>query len=414
MKNIVKILIITFIPLILNASGGGSFYSRYGIGEISTLTNGRNLGMGLTGIASQGKLSISSSNPATWSGLQLVRFEAAMDYKLYDIEDKNGSLSFNETSFSNFAIGVPLHRDWGFSMVLGLEPVTDVQYDVSTKVENDISDYYAEFSGTGGLSKTYFGFSYKLPMDFILGAAVEYYSGTIEYSSEVNFVDDTDLVNGLFTKERKYHGTGFNIGIMTDNLSDVLSSELITDLRLGVSYNVVSDLDTDSTLTIGATNNVENTFKGQVFTKIPSSLKLGLNLTLSHDYSLGFEYESQDWSNYEYKNIAYSNLNNYSRIGVGFEYKNKDIDQYSSVWEQMALRAGFSFTDTQWKLNGQDIKQYALHAGFSFPMGSSSNIDIGFMAGQRGTTDFSLMKETIFKTTVTISFGELWFVRRDR
>ena len=70
--------------------------------------------------------------------------------------------------------------------------------------------------------------------------------------------------------------------------------------------------------------------------------------------------------------------------------------------------------NTQYIINKTGINQYALHAGFSLPIGAGSTLDMGFKFGYRGTTDSGLLREQIFGATMTLSFGEAWFIRPDR
>jgi hypothetical protein len=83
-------------------------------------------------------------------------------------------------------------------------------------------------------------------------------------------------------------------------------------------------------------------------------------------------------------------------------------------WEQFDVRGGLSFEDSQYEVFGENIMQYMLHFGFSFPIGDFNTVDIGLAYGFRGKTESNLIKEDIFRGTVSISLGELWFVRQER
>jgi hypothetical protein len=48
------------------------------------------------------------------------------------------------------------------------------------------------------------------------------------------------------------------------------------------------------------------------------------------------------------------------------------------------------------------------------PLAFDNSIDFGFQFGKRGTKDNGLILENIYKFNVTLSIGELWFVRTDR
>ncbi len=74
----------------------------------------------------------------------------------------------------------------------------------------------------------------------------------------------------------------------------------------------------------------------------------------------------------------------------------------------------FSPLSTQYTFKGEDINQFGVHTGISFPLGFDNSIDVGLMYGIRGTTNQNLLKENIFQATFSVNFGELWFVRQDR
>ncbi len=80
----------------------------------------------------------------------------------------------------------------------------------------------------------------------------------------------------------------------------------------------------------------------------------------------------------------------------------------------MRFRAGLSYEKTQYVFDEINIKQYSIHTGITMPFGSINLIDISIAAGIRGTTESYLNKEKFIKGMVTISLGELWFVRNER
>jgi hypothetical protein len=99
---------------------------------------------------------------------------------------------------------------------------------------------------------------------------------------------------------------------------------------------------------------------------------------------------------------------------VGFEYRNADKRLKDSFWEQFDLRGGLSLEESQYRVFGENIKQLMLHFGFSFPIGNFNSIDVGLAYGFRGQTGSNLIRENIFRGTVSVSLGELWFVRQER
>ena len=371
------ILFLTFTPLF---AGNGSVYSRFGFGEVFNTHSARRLGMGGLGSAITDVYNISS------------------DY-----------------GFSGFTIGIPVQKDLGITIVGGLHPVTAVEYTIVEQLSDAITgDYEANYDGTGGLSKAFFGASYKTPVGFIIGGSFDYYPGKMEYSSETNFTSSSSLNNSKLTTRYKNRGAGFSAGIITEDLSELLGLKTIKEVRLAANLSYISKLNTDtafikSTVAIGSKITEEAT----VETKIPMKLGFGLSFLVNDRYLIGVDYLVQPWSKFKFDGRNSSNLRDLMKISAGVEYADR-TKKFGSFWEQMIYRCGLSYEQTQYEINNEGINLYSVHGGVSFPISPGNSLDIGLQYGIRGTTSSNLVKENIYKATVTLSFGELWFIRQDR
>lgn len=413
----IKFIIFTLLLNISLFAGGGSVYSRYGLGDVYFGVSARTLGMGGLGIA-QADNYLNNLNPAGWNRIKFTRFETGLSYMSQKLEDQSGSSSFTDFSFMGFSFGLPLEKDLGLSLVGGLQPVSNVQYDISD-VKTDGSNQYEEyFNGEGGLSKAFIGVSYRLPFDVALGTSFEYYSGTNKYISGFDFPNDADSYAGEYITKLQFNGIGWNFGIISNNFSELLNLNFIDDLRVGITFNVVGNLTTDSLLTsksiITSSSYYSDTLaESSVYTDMPDRFGAGLSMKIEKNYTITLDYLTQYWSDFSIdgkKSVGLRNLNKYS---FGFEY-NRNATPFSSFWEQIVFRGGLSFENTQYRIKGKGIDQLAFSAGFSLPVGFSSSLDIGLQYGYRGTTDSGLLKEKFLKADVSLSFGELWFFRQDR
>jgi hypothetical protein len=85
----------------------------------------------------------------------------------------------------------------------------------------------------------------------------------------------------------------------------------------------------------------------------------------------------------------------------------------------MTFRGGLRYNQTYLFLHGHQINEYAISAGFDFPIGNKINktrlggymINIALEYGQRGTTQNNLIKESFFRATVGLAIKETWFYR---
>jgi len=125
------------------------------------------------------------------------------------------------------------------------------------------------------------------------------------------------------------------------------------------------------------------------------------------------DYSTQAWSQFKANNLTPSQLRDAYKLSAGFEYRPlRELG--SSFWEQIILRAGLSYEQSQYFVNGRGINQYSASVGASLPMGSENTLDFALMYSRRGTKEANLLQEDIVKFGVGFSLGELWFLRQEK
>lgn len=411
MKTILKILLLVLFPTVLSAQGGGSIYSRYGAGDVVNYFSARQLGLGAIGVTSAQSDYLNFINPASLSNTKFVRFEAGLNANGTSISNSSTSSFYASSDFSGFGMAFPIERDLGISMAIGMVPYTSVQYEIEESFDDQ--GYDLRYFGSGGISKAFISASYKLPFDLSIGLSFNYFTGNIEYNSFVDYGYSNDNKSSLFKKVHNYRGTGFTFGLESGDLSNLVKSESISDLKFGfvVSYNKNLPTDTTSIIKLTNTEGVEKT--ALVETQIPTRIDAGLSFVLNKNKRIMADFSYQPWDKYELSDQSYSNLKTATRFGLGIEFVG-DQSPFASSADQMDFRLGFTYEDTHLKVKGESISQISLHGGFSYPVGMLSTLDVGLQIGQRGTKDFGLMKEMFYKANFSLSLGELWFMRMER
>ncbi|MBN1299647.1 MAG: hypothetical protein JW995_00380 [Melioribacteraceae bacterium] len=421
MKKIIYIVILSITTGNI-FSQNTSLYTREGIGDNQYSSSARRLGLGGMGLALIDETHISSINPAGWANVNLTRMEAGLNYGGVLMSDINGSAYYSNFSFSGFTVGIPIHKDYGIVGALGVVPVSDVNYKVTSEnldaICSDCSDIEDDFNsvlfeGTGGLSKIFIGSSYKLPFGFIIGASFNYYTGKIDYKTELQFNEFSSLDNVMYTQKRSFYGIGSSFGLITDDLASIFDSKSIENFRFAFYYDVVSNLKTDTSLISSTSIGTITKNKGIVDSKIPYKIGIGAGLTWNKNYVILFDYLYQPWSEYEFNNLPGS-LRDLSRASVSVEYYNSDRRTSANIWDMLVLRGGISYENSQYLIGNTGINVLSLYLGFSMPIGVGNTLDFAFEYGNRGKKREGLVKEDIFKAAVSISFGELWFFRPDR
>lgn len=410
--NYIVVFFFLFIEII-NAQGG-QIYSRYGIGDQILSSTAHRLGFGSLGSAVIDSDYIDGYNPASWTNLYYTRFGISLKYLGANYSDQNNSNSHSNVSFSGFTIGFPVKRDLGISMAVGLIPISSLSYRINeTKNNIHFGDYSEKFSGQGSMSKIFFGSSIKIPTYVSIGATIEYYTGTNIYKSSLEFLETSDFTDVSYETRYKYSGLGSTFSLITGNIIE-LFNESDTEFRLSAIANFTSDLVTDTSL---ATNTIIGELipnEGETTTVLPTKYTFGASLAWNKKYIILFDYLFQPWSEYQFNGKYDSHLKDLTRYSLGFQYKDKTIGMHASTFEQMSFRAGVSYEETQYTFNGININTFAVHAGITLPFGDINLIDFSISAGVRGTTDSNLIKEEFISGAMTLTLGELWFVRQER
>ncbi|MDA3861972.1 MAG: hypothetical protein PF445_12190 [Melioribacteraceae bacterium] len=409
------IVLLLFLTFDLVIAQGGQIYSRYGIGDLIHTSSARSLGFGGLGSAVIDRDYVDGYNPASWSNLYFTRFSLSAKYVGANYSDINSSSFHSNVIFSGFTIGFPVYKKLGISVALGLIPVSAVSYNINNNLEDEnLGGYTESFSGKGSISKVFLGTSFKVPTNTSLGASVEYYTGTNNYTSSQDFDDNSTFHDISYQTQYKYRGVGATVAAISGNLINLFNDSNSSEFRLSALANITSDLTTDTliiaTTSIGELENIS----GETQTILPTKYTLGASYSWSKKYLILFDYVYQPFSEYKFNGKYDSNLKDLAKYSVGFEYKNKSLGMHPTTFEQMAFRVGASYEETQYTFDGININQYSVHGGVTIPFGDINLIDFSIAAGLRGTTENNLIKEQFFSAAFSLTLGELWFSRVDR
>ncbi len=390
-----------------------STYTRYGLGDIYYSYSARTLSMGHAGSAMINKDYIELLNPASWSNLSMTRIEFSFAYDELRLSNQDQIKYYGDGVFKGFTFAFPVSKEYGIGIAMGIAPYTRINYEVQEKVTDESTgNYTTTYQGKGGLSKVFIGSTYTLPINLILGATLEYYFGNINYTSKVQF-DNTSLFPAEY--ELTYGPTGFGttIGLITPDMSGLFNSGSISNFRLGLSANLISKLDTDTSFISSSSTITDSIGSGKTKMKVPTRLNVGLHIAFINVYNIVLDYFYQPWTQFKLSNVNQLNMNDVHKISLGFEYTPQRVPGIS-FWEQIMLRAGLSYELSQYKVNGKDLNQYSFFGGFGLPLSEDNSLDFGIEYSVRGKTEENLMQEQFFKFNLGISFGELWFIRYEK
>lgn len=407
-----------YLPLLLLVSNLSfaqrtSTYTRYGVGDLYYSYSARTLSMGHTGTAMINSDYVEILNPASWSYLSRVRLEMSFAYDELKLSNANDTKYYGDGLFKGVTFGFPISEVHKIGLAFGVVPYSRINYEVTDNIIDTItSNYNTTYLGKGGLSKIFIGSSYQLPGEFLIGATLEYYFGNIKYTSKLDF-ENTTYFPSEYELNYAPKGFGTTIGFITPNMADLLNSSSISNLRLGLSTNIIGNLSTDTSLVSRSSSIVDSISTGKTKMSVPMRLNAGLHITFIDVYNLALDYFYQPWTDFKLSEINQSNLSDLHRISLGFEYRPQRVPGIS-FWEQIMFRAGLSYEMSQYKFNGNELKQYSVFGGFALPLSPENTVDLGFEYSVRGTKEENLLEENFLRINFGISFGDIWFIRYEK
>jgi len=251
-----------------------------------------------------------------------------------------------------------------------------------------------------------------LPGNFAAGAAFDYYFGNLNYTETITFVNSQNL-STVYPRKYSPRGIGGTFGIISPDFAELLNSDAISNLRFGISLNVISSLSTDTSLISSSSLDLDTLGSGNVNMDIPYRLNAGLSFNLEKKYLFTLDYIFQPWSQYKFNAKSSDELVDLHKISTGFEFR-PAREPGASIWEEIIFRAGLSFERSQYYLNGENIQQFSIFGGLSVPFSNENTLDIGIQFATRGTTKSSLVKENMVKLNLGLSLGEIWFIREEK
>ncbi len=400
-----------YLPLLLlltnlSVAQKTSTYARYGVGDIYYSYSARTLSMGHSGTAMINSDYVEVLNPASWSSLSKVRFELSFAYDELRLSNSGETKYYGDGLFKGITFGFPISEVHRIALAFGVVPYSRINYEVTDNIIDSVTgNYNTTYLGKGGLSKIFVGSTYQLPGELLIGATLEYYFGNITYTSKLAF-ENTSYFPSEYELNYAPKGLGTTIGIITPDLSSLLDSSVISNLRLGLSTNIVGKLNTDTSSVSTSSSLVDTISTGKTKMEVPLRLNLGLHITFVNVYNLALDYFYQPWTEFKLSEINQSNLSDVHRISLGFEYRPQRVPGIS-FWEQIMFRAGFSFEKSQYNFDGNELKQYSVFGGFALPLSPENTVDLGFEYSVRGTKEDNLLEENFLRINFGVSFGDI-------
>ena len=422
-------------------------YTMYGVGELGTHGNAINRELGGTGVAMRSTQMASLLNPAGYSAAMPKSF--ILEVGLEGNFLKNQQRKYSSTSatdyttaenaknivnFREIAIQMPVAKGLGFGF--SLTPYGSVGYKMhsfeqSEDIWGTVGGVMYNYQGDGDLTEVKAGLGWEIFRGFSLGVAAKYYWGNIKhnYSTSIygDYVGSGDFVSTIGLDDYAFSNFKFQVGLQWNILST--KKRLLT---VGATYDYGGPLrpKVEQTIYIGDYSSTvvnQESSRGQM--RLPHAVNAGISYQ-DAKFIANFDYEYNNWGgeNAFYQQDAFSGMSvkyvDTHTYKFGFEYVPNRFDVRNYL-KRISYRIGARYGDYYQSFEGRNINQWAVTAGFGFPlrfMGATS-INAGIEFGGRGDLSsvimpklnkrVGLIRQHYIKVNLGFSlFGEdYWFVR---
>lgn len=413
------------------AQVGQSPYSLNGVGDIQSLAQANQFGMGEIGIASPTRFHINNMNPALLTHNKLSTFQMGVDVDYRGISSETLSQTNGGALLRNMVFAFPvINNRW--TMSIGLMPFSNVNYNVrlTDVVPNTDIMSTSRFEGDGGLAQAYFSHGIVIAKGLSLGVRGTYIFGTIEdvastfvgftnadrlelllqgiedpfisnyftESSRQNSFGDVTAGLGLHYSYKKNEGTHYNFGFTFDPTTNISGTTTTFLARRELGGSLVNG--TDSTLL-----DAPGSFR------LPNRLGFGFTYEKFLKWVVGFDINYQTWSDAREFDGTSEGFQDALKVAIGAEWI-PNVNSIDTYFERVSYRLGFVYEQSPYLVNNTAVNDLGINFGLSLPVGQGSSFDLGFKVGQRGNLNDNPIRERYFRALLGVTINDRWFVRR--
>jgi hypothetical protein len=409
-KKILLSVFLLFSLVTIAQQATSSPYSFYGIGDIRFKGTVENRLMGGVSVFAD-SIHMNLQNPASYAGLKLSTFTIGGSLSSVKLNSYQGDDKAQRVTLDYMAIGMPIFKSSSISF--GLIPYSAVGYRIKSISATGVERRY---EGEGGLNRVFVGYGYQINKNLSLGADIYYNFGSIETNSllyvpgiELGTQElNTSEMSGLAFKagamyQRKIKKYDFSASMtfmpqagLKNNNARTLASVQYAEIN---TPPVVSRLDPAET---------KNTLK------LPTQFSIGAGFGQVKKWLVGTEvvFKQSSSFNNRFADVTQATFENGVQYSFG-GYFVPNYNSFSNYFKKITYRAGVRYENTGMVIRDRSIKDYALTAGFSFPLGGAfSNLNLGVEYGRRGTATQNLVEENYTNVLLSISLNDKWFVQR--
>jgi len=397
MRNRFLTIFLLLAGTLLAQNNTNSPYSRFGYGELNDNAIGANRAMGGLSVGMRQNNVINPNNPAAFSAIDSTTFMMDLGASLLGTfyNDSRGSNATINGNLEYLNLQFPIWKYFGMSVGVMPYSATGYSFALSDSIGSN-AHYTQSYSGSGGVTHIYGGFSANILNWLAFGINVYYMWGDITNYRGVSF---TESNLATISEESIMHISDYRLryGAQFFHTFDKHS------FTLGGIFEMNKNLNGKFTRVEITTN--DTTKLNDAFS-LPMVWGAGISYVYDKRLTVGVDYTRTDWSKAKYFGVVDS-LVSRSKLIVGVEYRHNPTGR--SYAERMYWRVGASMSDSYVRQAG--AKDYCVSVGMGFPLRSIGTIiNTTFEYGHRGTPN--TLQENWLRFTLSASIAENWFMKR--
>ena len=403
-KLIVSAMLLTLVGTTASAQTITSPYSRLGMGILGDNATGIQRSMGGVGIAMQNGRQINVMNPASYSQVDSLTFLWDIGLDLTNSWSTEGSKHGYNLGGGLDYITMEFRLAKNLGAAIGVVPFSSVGYTFGGEIENGLDSR----TGSGGLSELFAGVGYQPFKGLSIGTNFSYLFGSTTNITAVSSTSNTQFSRYLNVKDWNMK-VGLQYAFMPSRKSKVVIGATYSPKKAmhGDAWGTIADIDLDKKAdTVGYMK-----LKGNY--ELPATYGVGVSYTYDNRLNIEADYIYQQWSKAKYTPIDYfedpnTKWNDRWKVSAGVSYT---PDHRGSYLKRMTYRMGGFYNNDYMNVNGNDVRDYGLGLGFSFPAlaGNKTLVNLGVEWRHRYTAPTNLLKEDYLNITVSVNFNEMWF-----
>lgn len=410
--------------------GTSSPYSISGLGELKYRGFADQYILGGTSVAFREKDNFSVQNPASYSALRSVVYNAGMSMNRGTLDDGVLQSSVENGNFDYFALGfaTPYSEKMPWGISLGFQQLTDVGYRIRAN-NADSLDSYNEFEGIGGLNdfhvgfgmEVYKGLSFGLNMNYLFGDVQANVFHVIPRKSHFSFYDHSEMY---------YGGFSWDFGVQYTIRSGYF------DHGLGATYSTQASLN-------GNGERLSQSFFGKLYDEggflpidtlifeddlqaertVPAKFNIAYSLSYKDIWGVALEMEQAGWSSVinPLDGKAYNNNNRY---GFGAWYIPKpDYTVEGNYMGKVRYSLGLHYQELFYRYFDQSVDEFGIRFGLGLPVvrifqsrsgkiPMVNRVTVGMDYLKRGSNTDQLIQETYYGLRIGLNFNDKWFLKR--